>query len=280
MLKRNTTALVFLLLFAAFAAGQNPKFVVPDQKILGADKPIKLGKLVRLHVSPVKDPVEHLASTAYTWKVFDFDTKDKVLVELDDVEDGKRVGSIIFGSGIEAKKLTAICIITHLYIVKDKDGKVTEVATRTNVLDTNVIIGSPTPGPDPGPNPGPDPGPDPVFPDGTYKLSALAYKTAMAKVTDPTVRSKGAVALAKSHRGIASSIAAGAFPTLKAALVQAATANNQALKDAGVKVEDWDAYGTAIQDVLYDLYSNKKMGTAADLGTACLEIAAGLEKVK
>jgi hypothetical protein len=280
MYKTKATLFAWLFLFTILVIGQPPKYVVPDQKILGDDRPINAGKLVKLGISPVNEPVEHLVSSAYKWKVYDYDTKNRELVELDDVMEGNEPGTIFFGAGIESKKLHASCFITHVYFIKDKDA-IKEVGTRTKIVSATVIIGDPNPGPGPGPGPGPNPNPDdPVFPDGTYKLSAAAYKAAMSKVTNADARAKGAAALHKSFKGLASSIAAGAFPTLKAALVQSKVANNQALKDAGVALSDWDGFGVALEDVVYDLYASKKIGTAADLGTAWLEVAAGLEKVK
>lgn len=275
-MKRQVIGLVALVLCTAVVAGAaepaaaKTSFVAPEQKILGADKVVPLGKLVRLRVSNPEAKAEHLASSAYQWKVYDYDAATGDMVELDDVVDLD--GSVFFGAGIQPKKLKAICICTHLFLVKAKVGdkdEVREVATRTVVLSAAVTIGGPDPGPEP----------EPAFPDGTYKLSKLAYKAAMG-VKNEVARTKGAAALAKSYRGSASSFAAGTVADLKAALAVSKTANNQALKDAGIDLSHWDPFGETLADAVFDHYSGDRLKTPKDLAAAWLEVAAGLEKVK
>lgn len=276
MLKAKAVgAMLLLMLCTTLAAAQEATkniFVVPEQKILGAEKAIALGKLVRLRVSPIAKTPDYLVSSSYHWKVYDYDTSTGDLVELDDVVDLN--GSIFFGAGVEAKKLKAICVCTHLYLVKDDKGVVKEAGTRTVMLTANVHIGKSDP------SPGPDPLPAPDLPDGTYKLAKAAYQTAFSKVKSTTARTKGAAALAKSYRGIVGAIQAGTIPTMKEALTQSKTVNNQGLKDAGVEVSAWDDFGTAMEDIVYELYNAKKINNVTDLGAAWLEVARGLEKVK
>lgn len=285
MLKRHALCVAALFVLSFFAAAAEPRktdFVVPGQTILGAEKPVKPGKLVRLRVSPVGEKPQHLASTSYTWKVYeqtpDSDPKELDLSEIDDLMD-REDGSVFFGSGTDSKKLMAQCVVTHLYLVKGGDGKVTEAATRTVLLTTKVTIGEKPKPPTP-PVPPPTPTPTPTFPDGQYKLSANAWKWATDKVSDAKARTDGSRALAKSYRDLAASIAAGADKDLLAALKKSKPTNNAALTEAGVEIDAWDAFGEELQDYVYNLYTSKKLNTAADLGLAWLEVAAGLEKVK
>jgi hypothetical protein len=267
--KRQVIGLVALALLCSAALGGD--FVAPDQKIVGADKPISLGKLVRLRVSPLTTPPANLASSAYQWKVYDYDPSTGDPVELDDLVDLGN-GSVFFGAGIQPKKLRVMCVATYLFLVKDKDV-VQEVATRTVVLTAVVTIGDGTPTPPPTPV-------EPTFPDGTYKLSKTAYEAAVGKVKDPTARARGAAALAKSYKAQATALAAGTVADLKTALTKSKDANNQALKDAGIDLSAWDDFGTAMQGIVYDLYSSGSLKTPSDLGTAWFEVSAGLEKVK
>lgn len=263
-------ALLLLLLWTGVVLGQTrTDFDAPKQTILGAEKPIALGRLVRLRVSPLEKTPAHLLSSAYTWKIFDGAS------ELDDVMDLN--GSVFFGAGIENRRLTAHCIATHLFAVRGSDNRITEIATRTVWMTVVVVIGQ---GPQPPPGPGPGPEPEPTFPDGQYQLAQKAYTWANSKVSDPLARTKGAEALARSFRGLASAIAAGADKELVKALEKAKAANNRALQEAGIRIVDWDGFGNDLMDYTYRLYTDKKLNTVQDLGVAWNEIAAGLEKVK
>jgi hypothetical protein len=127
-------------------------FVVPKQAVVGAEKPIPLGELVDLSLSPLEEKPPHLVGVTSTWKVFDAAGQEKRVREYS--------GGIFFGAGIRKTKLKAVVAITYLYAVKKEDGTVQEVATRTVLSTQDVVIGDdgipdPKPGPDPNPNPGP-----------------------------------------------------------------------------------------------------------------------------
>lgn len=282
MLKRYTRAMSVLLMLctvATAAVGRDDvkvNFVAPEQVIIGAEKNIPLGKLVRLRVSPLVKSPEYLSSSAYQWKVFEYDDKTGDLMELDDVVEMN--GCVVFGAGIVAKKLKAMCICTYLFMVKDDKQQVREVATRTVVLTATITIGNPIP--PPGPGPGPTPVPPPDLPDGQFKLARAAYQSATKAVVNPASRTKGAVALAKSYRGIASAISAGTIMDIKTALTKTKSANNQALSDAGIPLSEWNDFGTAMQDAVYLLYDANQIRNAADLAVAWLEVANGLERVR
>jgi hypothetical protein len=249
-----------------------PAYVVPAQHIVGAENPIPLGELVDLTVSPVEKSPQYLQSTSYVWKVFEHG-KEKRAREYD--------GGIFFGAGIKARKLLVECAVTYLYLVKDGDGKVTDVATRTVILSTVVQIGEPGPTPpEPGPNPPAPPLPPTPLPDGQFKLAQTAFDLANQKITDPAVRPKAAKVVAQAMRGIASAVAAGTITTPEDVLKQTKQTQQSQLKQAGVDLNAVDAFGAALQDAVYGLYQQKKLNTAADFGAAWNEIATGLEKVQ
>ena len=110
--------LLFLLVFCNIAFAEN--FIIPEQKIVGAELPIPLGELVDLSISPVQSAPKFLVSTTYAWKVFDGYTEKRIR----NYENG-----VFFGSGIQAKKLKVIVSITHLYVVKDNEKFSTEWIT-------------------------------------------------------------------------------------------------------------------------------------------------------
>lgn len=131
-------------------------FVVPKQAIIGAEKPVPLGELVDLSLSPLAEKPPHLVSVSASWKVLDVAGGQEKRVR--DYE-----GGVFFGAGIKKCKLKAIVAVTYLYAVKGDDGTVGEVAVRTVFLMQDVQIGEdlPEPDPEPGPNPDPEPGPNP-----------------------------------------------------------------------------------------------------------------------
>lgn len=277
---KSFTSIFMVLLFSCTVFGQT-KFVMPDQKIIGAEKPIKLGKLVRLRVGDVSPlPANYVGST-YKWKVleavYDFETEKSSILEIEDVED---LGNhIFFGAGIENKILYAECIIVHSFAVKDKDGKIVEVGNVLNVITSTVTIGDNSPNPNPGPKPNPKPEPVPVFPDGKFKLSAKSYDLAMKNVSAVN-RKKGANAISSGCKTIASAIAAGTISDPATILKELKAKNNSNLQAASVDVGEWDAFGLGLQGELKALYKDKKLVAVADYGVALLEIAAGLDKVK
>jgi len=100
-------ALLFLLIFCNLSLAEN--FIIPEQKIVGAELPIPLGELVDLSISPVQSAPKFLVSTTYAWKVFDGYAEKRIR----NYENG-----VFFGSGIQAKKLKVIVAITHLYVIR------------------------------------------------------------------------------------------------------------------------------------------------------------------
>jgi len=235
-------------------------FVVPQQKIVGAEAPVPLGELVDLTVSPIKDPPKHFVSCSIAWKVFDGDKEKRVR----ESQDG-----IFFGAGVVPKRMTALVAITYLYVVKEGD-KTSEIVTKTVIISSPVIIGE-----DPGPTPDPSV-PDPVFPEGRYNLQKTAYSLAMGKVPAAT-RKGSATAVAKSFESMASAVAAGAVKEVDDLLKKTAESNRAAV---GANKAAWEPFFKEMQDTLYSLYEGKQMVTATDFAEAWREVAAGLKSLK
>ncbi len=264
-----------LLFFGSFAHATD--FVVPTQKIVGAETVVPPGEVIILSISEIDKKPPWLMATSYKWKILDRHAKDKRTLEHD--------GSVVFGSGMEPTTTLAMCAVTHLYVVKDEANKIVEVGTRTVFLFAAVSTG-PAPGPGPGPGPGPNPppnpppSPDPVFPQGKYGLSKSIYDLAKKTVSPSATRQSAAKALADSFRGIASSIAAGTLQNPTDILKQTTASNQSALKRVGVSRDEWDACFRGLQDAIFSLWDGQSVNTADDFRTAWLEISSGLEAIK
>lgn len=253
-------AVLFLCNRALFATD----FVVPQQKIVGAEAPIPLGELVDLSISPIKDPPKHFLSYSVAWKVFDGDKEKRVR----EYQDG-----IFFGAGVVHKRMTALVAVTYLYVVQDGD-KISEVSTKTILLSTPVIIGDDsTPEPSPVPTP---PGPTPSFPESRYSLHRTSYSLVMAKVP-AAARKASSANIAKSFESIASAVSAGALSDVDAILKKTTEANRSAV---GTYKADWEPFFKEMQEVLYTLYEDKKMVNVSDFAEAWREVATGLKAVK
>lgn len=235
-------------------------FVVPQQKIVGAEAPVPLGELVDLTISPIKDPPKHFVSYSVAWKVFDGDKEKRVR----EYQEG-----IFFGAGVVPKRMTALVAITYLYAVKDGD-KATEIATKTVIIFTPVIIGE-----DPGPAPDPST-PEPVLPEARYGLQKKAYSLAMSKVP-ASIRKASAANVAKSFDSMASAVAAGAIKEVDELLKKTTESNRAAV---GASKAEWEPFFKEVQEILYSLYENKQMVTASDFAEAWREVSAGLKAVK
>lgn len=263
-----------LIVFLAFSLNVfAEKFVIPDQKIVGAETPIPLGELVDLSVSPIKSPPQYLVETTYTWKVLDGYTEKRVR---------PYDGGVFFGAGIQPKRLKAFVAVTYLYVVKDQD-KIVESAARTSFLSTDVLIGAEAPPePDPSvPTPTPNPEPDPTFPEGKYNLSKFIYDITKTKINiSKADKSKQANALAKSFESIAAAIAAGTIDDQEDILKKTAEANRSAIQTVGGDKVKWEPVFVDIQEKLFGLYKDNKMSTKQDFATAWREIAVGFKSFK
>jgi hypothetical protein len=254
--------LFFLLVFCNFAFAEN--FIIPEQKIVGAEVPIPLGELVDLSISPIQSSPKFLISTTYSWKVFDGYAEKRIR----NYENG-----VFFGSGIQVKKLKVIVAITHLYVVKDNE-KLLEAATRTNFISTDVFIGEPEP------DTPPEPEIEPEFEESKYELSKFVYNGVKNIKLSKSDKIKQCAAIATSFDGIAAAIAAGTIATLEDILKKTAESNKFALTKSGGDRAKWEPLFTEIQEKLFDLYKTSKMQTKEDFAGAWREISSGLKLVK
>lgn len=266
---RNILSVLFLFLFA-FNVFSQDKFALPNQNIVGAEQPIPLGELVDLSISPIKDKVPNLDKVVVSWKIYDGDSEKKFRSSGD---------GIFFGAGIKSKKLLVLASVSYLYKVKEGD-KITDADIKNVLLSATLQIGDQVlPAP---PNPV---DPKPVVPDdgeklpaGRFNLSKIAYDN-VYRYVDVSNRG-GAKVYANSLEGVASAIAAGAYEEVEPILKATKEANDQALKEAKIPTKGWNSYGEAMQDIIYDLYKNKKLVTVYDFRDAWLEISRGLKAIK
>jgi hypothetical protein len=258
MYRRPVLAALALLLIGSFATAAD--FVVPQQKIVGAETPVALGELVTLSVTQ-PDKVPNLASTSYAWKIFDGTVEKKFAVDAN--------GNVFFGAGLKPKQLLAVVSITHVFLVKDGD-KVKQVATKTVLQTTKVTIG------DGQPEPGPQPQPDPTFPAGKYQLGQFSWETARDKV-NPTGRAAVAKAMATSFRNVVKSIQAGDLKDAGSILKATKQSNDAALGNSSAA---WDQFGEALQERLLSLFQAGSLKNTDDFVTAWTEISLGLDAVK
>ena len=255
-------ALFFFLVFCNLAFAEN--FIVPEQKIVGAEVPIPLGELVDLSISPIQSAPKFLVSTTYAWKVFDGYTEKRIR----NYENG-----VFFGSGIQVKRLKVIVSVTHLYIVKDNE-KLLETAIRTNFISTDVFIGEQEP------DTPPEPEAEPEFGESKYQLSKFVYDGVKNIKLSKTDKIKQSTAIAASFDGIAAAIAAGTIGTLDEILKKTAESNKLALTKSGGDRTKWEPLFTEIQEKLFDLYKTNKMQTKEDFAIAWREISFGLKLIK
>lgn len=262
---------ILLLTSSGFAAD---KFVVPKHEVTGAENVIPVNELIILKAGLAEPKPKYLHEVQYNWLVFaDGKEKKNVLVFPDNTTIG-------FGRG-SAKQMHALLVINYLYVVRENDdpvSKITEVAQRSSgIIYIDIKLDGSNPNP---PNPPIPPGPvDPEFPDGKFKLAKVVYDLANSKVPQAN-RVKGAHAMATATAGISSAIRAGALREPAEILTKLKDANNNALKNAGVDVSDWDEFGLAFQDKLVELYRANKLKVASDYADVFDEVAIGLNKVK
>ena len=255
-------ALLFLLIFCNLSLAEN--FIIPEQKIVGAELPIPLGELVDLSISPIQSAPKFLISTTYSWKVFDGYTEKRIR----NYENG-----VFFGSGIQAKKLKVIVSITHLYVVKDNE-KLLEAATRTNFISTDVFIGEQEP------DTPSEPEVEPEFGESKYQLSKFIYDNVKLLKISKSDKAKQSAAIATSFDSMAAAIAAGTIATLEDILKKTAESNKLALTKSGGDRTKWEPLFTEIQEKLFDLYKTNKMQTKEDFAIAWREISSGLKLIK
>ncbi len=248
-----------LLLLCSLAARATDFQLPENQQIVGVDKPVPLGELVTLTVNPVQKAPEHFLKATYDWKVFD-GLKEKPVLQ--------NGNTVFFGAGIKSKKLLAVVAATYLYAVKDKDGKVIEIGSKTRLMSAEVVIGDT---PDVTPEPEPEQPETPVA--GKFALAPFVYQSARSLVK-PASR-KGAKPLAAAFRKSAAEAR-----SVNELLNKTKDANDAAIIGAGVSTDDWEAWGEALQEKLKVLFKAGKLKSLADYQQAWTEISDGLALVK
>jgi hypothetical protein len=247
-----------LLLSLVCGAASAADFVVPEQKITGAESPIPLGELVDLRISPLKDKPQYLESVSYAWKVIDLSTGEEKRVR--EAADG-----IFFGAGIQAKRLKAFCAVTYLYVLKENQH-VQEVGTRSVLLVADVQVGNETPNPNPQPSPSPTQ--DPSFTGEKLGLATLAYQSSK------TIGQKAyAKTLSENFQKLTERVAKGELKVVADIL-----AASKALNDS--PPEEWKLWFVTVGDKLFELSQSGKLAQPADFAQAFAEIAAGLSAVR
>lgn len=250
-----------LMLSVGVAFGQDR--VIPEQKIVGAEKAVPLGEIVFLSLSKVDNPPTGYVKFHVAWKVMD-GGKERPFRMMPD-------GSIFFGSGVSKRMVTVYACVSYLYEER-KDNQLVSADVRSNLIVTQVQIGDGTIPPPPNPD-----NPDPVFPDGKYKLASSVYKIAKEKVAAED--RPAASELSKSFRRKAQDIKDGKHSKVEDILSETTKSNREALDRAGVARAKWDTFFSTLQEDIYKLYQDKKLVAPADYVTAWNEIADGLERV-
>lgn len=251
---------IFVLLMSIRALALD--VIVPEDKIVGSEKLVALGEVVRLSLPKLDTSVKYLSNRAIDWKVFDGD------VEKQFIADGE---NIILGTGITAKKFKVMAAVSYLYLVKDeKTNAVTQVEVRTRLLTDFLKVGTELP-----PTPPIPPAPV-VLPKGKFDVSQKVYNNTYSLVTDVN-RVAQAQKLADSYTGISSAIASGGIKTGADALKAVTEQNKLAL---GASTQAWDVYFSTLADVIYPMYQNRQIVTVQDFKALFDEISLGLKAVK
>jgi hypothetical protein len=258
-MKKIMGCIVALLLSTGSLFAQD-KYVIPEQKIMGAEKPIPLGEVVFLSLSRIDNPPAGYVKNHVSWKVID-GGKEKAFRTMPD-------GSIFFGSGTTKRKITVFASVSYLYVER-RENQVTDADVRGTLLSVVVELGDGSPGP--------EPDPDPTFPDGKYKLASYSFTTVKNKVA--VENRVAAPELAKAFRKMAQEIKDGKWLKIEDILIQTTKYNREALDKTGIDRAKWDGFFTDLQDNIYKLYADKKLVTKEDFVAAWEEIALGLEKV-
>lgn len=259
------------------AAGSQPSVVakddvvVPKQTINGLEKVVK-GEVVVLSLSPFDDA--KVTSHSQEWRVYDIVVKEDVikLVEKSVTkftsEDGSK--AIFFGSGIEDKTMFVQVAVTYLYVTKEAD-KISKVVTKTVILSGELKIGD---GVKP---PGPIV-PDPDVPEGKFGLTKFVHTSINENMKSGKLVASSAVA--QVYDGIVTRIRAKTLTDPEKILEETGSLVGKALKDLTYDKPGWSKASTAVQDKLYELYTDGTLKTADNYADALKALSDGLKLVK
>lgn len=266
---RFLKALVLLLLSAAPCGAEG--FVTPTQKISGAESPVPLGGVANLSVSPISPRPLGLQGASYTWELFDSDGSKLPVTELLDAVDPSGPTHAVFGTGLTAKTVHVLVVVTYLFFDQQGD-KIANVTVRTVFLNADVVLGG-------GP---PAPPPPPVLPDGSFKLAKTAYDLANKDVPPDSVRSAEARTIAASFRYVAQAVSDGVVTNVSDALKHATSISQAALGYRKAAPARWAPFFMELQPLLYSMANQGGAATwkPADFKEAWIEVALGLEAVQ
>jgi hypothetical protein len=251
---KTKLASLIILIFATSAHATD--YVIPDQKIVGAEQPVPLGELVDLGVTPVTTKPLYWVSASYSWKVVDLSTGEEKRF--------RPVGDdIIFGTGLSPKKLKVFVAVSHLYVVPNGES-----ATRVVFLSADLVLGTGTPTPAPTP-----PDQPPVLPTGKFGLAAYAYQTASQIPGDHAF----AKTLATNFKAVSDDIKAGKFQTAQQVLAAVKALND---KTPDQQTDAWKTWLVALGDKLFDLVKAGSLTSLDDYYQVFSELIAGLSAIK
>lgn len=259
----NIKSIFFLniLFLAGCVADAVPVPDVPPAIVTGAEKPVPVGELVTLTVSPNAFP-SNIINVHYEWKIIDSTGTKKVWL-------GDNNQSVSFGTGATPGKITAILDPTYVY----GDAK-TKVATNVKSAGISLIevqVGDPAPTP----NPTPDPTPVPVIvPDGQFKLARVTYDSL---TTTKSTNKDFLSGLSNNYKAIAQQTRTATIKNINDAYATLKKSNQDAFTKFSEKPENWTPVENAITTAVYQLYTDKKLPTLMEYATAWAEISNGFD---
>jgi len=289
---RLLSALVLSFLFTFQVAATD--FVVPNQKIVGAEDEIAAGDLIVLTVSDPEKKPDFMTEVQYNWTVM-----ENGKVRTKGIRVSKDKTEVFWGAGVKSTMFTVFLNRTFVYQVKEtvelKDGSKKEVVKEIGVKSPDVMVAEikiegvnptpvpPQPNPNPTPNPNPvpvppTPKPEPVFPVTKYNLSKFVFDNAktLVKLDAPNL-SRTALALANSVELVGSQIASGSITDVKVALTTVAESNKNAL---GANRAEWQGFSSVLTEKLYALYkTDGTLRTLDDFKNAFFELRDGFKAV-
>lgn len=233
-------------------------FTVPAVTIEGVGK-CPLGELVCLKPSQFEKTAD-LLKVSYQWVLTENGkevTDKKVLTE---------GNAIIFGSGVRNRTIQVQLLCGFLFQSADKS----QVDVRVKLLSADLVIGDEQP-----PTP-----PVPPTPDIKSELGKQVYGWAQKVQLSQGDKVKSAAALVKSFREQATKCEEGEYTKLEDALKASATANQEALRTAGISPTPWMEFFKELQTCLYSQYQAKKLVAPKDLSILFDQVTQGLMAVK
>lgn len=230
----------------------------PPQEIETGEEPLPLGELIDIYVKPLDPLPDGMVGVSYEWKVYELPGGELKPVRV-------YSNGVLFGGGLEPKRLLLVCSATYLYATKDVDGKIKNISTESALLDKIVQIGNPEPVPPPTPDP-----------DSQFGMEGVVYNSIMRNIPAGRTRTDGAKALSESYAQEVLRKKLG--DKLEDIMAQTRDLNNQKLAAAGIEKTQWLPVFVDIRDHFFDLYSQNKIKSMTDFDAVYQEICDGFKK--